>query len=223
MHFQAIACDYDGTLAHDGRVAPETLEAIQRARASGRKVILITGRELDDLGTVFSQLGAFDLVVAENGALLYDPATRSEHPLCPAPPGDFAIRLRERGVPVSRGRRIIASERPHDATILDLIRELHLDMRIAYNRESVMVLPAGIDKGTGLAAALAELGLRANSVVGFGDAENDQPFLRLCGFAVAVANAIPAIKEDADLVSTRAEGAGVVEVIDRILATDSLP
>jgi HAD superfamily hydrolase (TIGR01484 family) len=64
MRYIALACDYDGTLAHDGRVSAATIAALERVRASGRKLLLVTGRQLDDLGTVFDRLDLFDRVVA---------------------------------------------------------------------------------------------------------------------------------------------------------------
>ena len=83
-----------------------------------------------------------------------------------------------------------------------------------------MVLPPQVNKATGLAAALDELKLSAHNTVGVGDAENDHAFLAACECAVAVANALPALKERADLVTRRDHGAGVVELIDRLLADD---
>ena len=76
MRYLALACDYDGTIALDGVVDAPTLAALERLRASGRKLLLVTGRELDDLCRVFPHITLFDLVVAENGALVYWPATR---------------------------------------------------------------------------------------------------------------------------------------------------
>ena len=61
--FKAIASDYDSTLAHDGRVAPEVIELLRHARAAGLKLILVTGRTLNDLQRVFSELSVFDGVV----------------------------------------------------------------------------------------------------------------------------------------------------------------
>ena len=78
MRYLALACDYDGTIAHDGRVAETTIDAFVRLRNSGRKLILVTGRELDDLVSIFSRLDLFDRVVAENGALIYTPSTKEE-------------------------------------------------------------------------------------------------------------------------------------------------
>jgi HAD superfamily hydrolase (TIGR01484 family) len=88
MRYHALACDYDGTLAHHGRVADETVAALQRLADSGRQLILVTGREVDDLLEAFPQVELFRLVVAENGALLYRPAGRPDgHPARRAPAG----------------------------------------------------------------------------------------------------------------------------------------
>lgn len=53
MRYLALACDYDGTLAADGHVQEETVAALERLLASGRKLILVTGRQLEDLLSVF--------------------------------------------------------------------------------------------------------------------------------------------------------------------------
>jgi hypothetical protein len=83
-----------------------------------------------------------------------------------------------------------------------------------------MVLPPGINKATGLLAALRELDLSPHNVVAVGDAENDHAFLRACGCAAAVANALPAIKEAADVQLVGDHGAGVIELIDRLIHMD---
>jgi len=86
MYIICLATDYDGTLAHNGVVDPSTVEALIDFKRSGRKLVLVTGRELPDLSRCLSRLDLFDRVVAENGALLYNPATRKEQPLAPEPP-----------------------------------------------------------------------------------------------------------------------------------------
>jgi hydroxymethylpyrimidine pyrophosphatase-like HAD family hydrolase len=220
MRYAALACDYDGTLAHDGTVADETVVALERLRGSGRKLILVTGRQLDDLMRVFARLDLFDRAVVENGALLYRPATREERRLAEPPPPAFVDGLRARGVPLSVGRVIVATVSPHDVAALDVIRDLGLDLQVILNKGSVMVLPSGTDKATGLAVALEELGLSARNVVAVGDAENDQTLLAMCGCAVAVANALPMLKERADLVTAGARGAGIVELVHAMIAND---
>src|SRR5687767_8242184 len=98
MRYHVLACDYDDTLATRGKVDEHTVKTLERVSRSGRKLLLVTGRELDDLLTVFPHADLFDLVVAENGGLLYDPGQRTREPLADAPPAEFVERLRERGV-----------------------------------------------------------------------------------------------------------------------------
>ena len=221
MYFVALATDYDGTLAEDGKVSSSTIEALRSLRQSGRKLLLVTGRELPNLQRVFPEIELFDLVVAENGALLYEPATKTETALGAAPPAAFLDWLKNHRVsPLSIGRSIVATWEPNEKIVLQAIRELGLELQIIFNKGAVMVLPSGVNKASGLAAALERLQLSPLNVVGIGDAENDHAFLRACGCAVAVANALPMVKEDAEIVTTAARGAGVAELIRQVIASD---
>ncbi len=221
MRFKAIATDYDGTLAEDGKVRPEVLMELERAKKRGRKLVLVTGRELEDLMRTFPPIDVFDQVVAENGALLYTPSPPRECPLAKPPPASFARTLAERGVsPISCGRIIVATWQPHEATVLSVIREQGLELEVIFNKGAVMVLPSGVNKATGLARALAALDIPAEATIGIGDAENDHSLLAACGLGAAVANAVPALKERADLVMVKPRGEGVIELIDQLLATD---
>ena len=221
MRYLALACDYDGTLATDGSVARETVAALEQLLASGRKLLLVTGRELPDLQRVFPHLRLFDLVVAENGALLYRPRSGEEHPLCKEPSPEFVERLKLHNLqPLSAGRCIVATCQPHESLVLETIRELGLQLRVTFNKGSVMVLPPGVNKGTGLKAALRELGISTHNVVGIGDAENDHSFLSACECSVAVANALEELKQRADVVTRGRNGRGVREVITELINSD---
>jgi hydroxymethylpyrimidine pyrophosphatase-like HAD family hydrolase len=221
MHYLALAVDYDGTIAHDGTVDDATQQALRRLRAGARRLLLVTGRELPDLQRVMPALDLFDLVVAENGALLFDPATGEATPLAQPPPEPFVARLREMGIaPLSVGTSIVATWEPNETAVLEVIREQGLDLQITFNKGAVMVLPGGVTKASGLLAALEMLELSPLNCVGIGDAENDLAFLDACGLAVAVENALPSVKSRVALVTNGARGAGVAELIDRILASD---
>lgn len=220
MHFLALATDYDGTLAHDGVVDESTLAAVRRLRASGRKVLLVTGRHLPDLCRIFPELNLFDRVIVENGGVLYRPDTREEKLLCEPPDQRFLAALRERNVPFDAGRAVVATWRPHDAAVLAAIRDLGLDLQVIFNKESVMVLPSGVNKGTALKTALDDLSLSPHNVVSVGDAENDLPFLRASECSAAVHNALPSLKERADIVLEKPRGAGVTELIEHLLRDD---
>ena len=170
---------------------------------------------------VFPRVDLFDRVVAENGAVLYRPSDRTERTLAEPPPPAFVTALQERNVvPLGVGRVIVATWEPQETAVLDTIRQLGLELQVIFNKGAVMVLPSGVNKATGLDAALAELCLSRHNTVGVGDAENDHAFLTRCECAVAVANALPALKERADLVTAGERGAGVSELIDRMLESD---
>jgi HAD superfamily hydrolase (TIGR01484 family) len=218
LSWAALASDYDGTLANSGRVSPATLEALAQVRRSGRKLLLVTGRELKDLFDVFPPITIFDCVVAENGAVLYDPASGKRRMLAHQPPRKLVEALRARRMkPLSVGHAIVATTREHQRVVSKIIRELELPLQVILNKRSLMVLPPGVNKASGLRAALDELNLAAEDTVGVGDAENDEDFLAVCGYSAAVANALPKLKRKVDFVTSAGHGEGVVELIHHLL------
>jgi HAD superfamily hydrolase (TIGR01484 family) len=218
VRWTALTCDYDGTLAEHGHVRPATVAALRRMRRSRRKLLLVTGRELDELFGVFPRLDLFDRVVAENGAVIYDPAGRNLRLLASSPPQELVDALRARRVkPLSIGRAIVATERGQRTLVSQVIDELGLRLDVILNKRSLMVLPHGVNKATGLTGALHEIGVAFADTVGIGDAENDADFLALCGCSVAVANALPALKRKVTLVTSRSHGEGVVELVNHLL------
>ena len=221
MRYLALCCDYDGTLAHHGQLDDPTIAALLRLKQSGRKLLMVTGRELDELKTVCPRLDLFDRVVAENGALLYRPATDEEKKLAERPPDAFIAALKAKGIErISAGRVIVATWEPHETTVLETIRDMGLELHVIFNKGAVMILPSGVNKATGLRAALEELRLKELSAIGVGDAENDHAFLSICGCGVAVSNALDSLKEHADIVTKADHGAGVAELIDELIADD---
>ncbi|MFL6617157.1 MAG: HAD family hydrolase, partial [Povalibacter sp.] len=121
---------------------------------------------------------------------------------------------------LSVGRRIVATWEPYEHIVLQTIHDLGLELQVIFNKGAVMILPTGINKATGLTAALDELDLVASSAVGVGDAENDHAFLSLCGCSAAVANALPALKAEAEIILSRDHGGGVTELIDELIDND---
>lgn len=221
MNVHVFACDYDGTIADGGPCSPDIAQALARVRDSGRKVLLVTGRMLPDLRSVCPDVDRmFDAVVAENGALLYFPDTREARTLGDPPESALVEELRRRGVPFDLGSSIIATTEPYADAALAAIRETGVERTLVFNKGALMLLAGGVTKGTGLDAALTVLALSAHNMVGIGDAENDHAFLAMSECAVAVADAVPALRERADYV-TRAPGArGVIEFIDEHVIND---
>ena len=220
--YVALATDYDGTIAQHGDVEPRTHDALRRWKESGRKLILVTGRELPDLLRVCQIIPLFDRVVAENGALVYEPGTERKSVLAPAAPEKFVDALRSQGVtPLSVGEVIVATAENYRGVVLATIEQLGIKWKVVLNKGAVMAVPVNIDKAVGLKVALEELNVAAADVVGVGDAENDYVFLAMCGYSAAVCNALPELKKQVHFVAQQTHGAGVEELIEKLLEREA--
>lgn len=213
-----LATDFDGTIAQNSRVEQSTKDAFKRLRDSGRKLVLCTGRELEDFLKVFPEIQYFDQMVMENGALLYDPQKQEETLLCQPPDQKLVNSLCERGIwPLSIGKAVIAGIRSDDNALDEELLKSEANVHVIFNKESFMILPAEVDKGFGIRAALQRLGISPQRAVGVGDAENDVALLKSCGVSAAVSNAIPELKAIARIVLERDHGRGVEDLIDRMI------
>ncbi|HWK03216.1 MAG TPA: HAD hydrolase family protein [Puia sp.] len=221
MRYQILATDYDGTLADQGQVGEYVIEKLRQLQATGRMAVLVTGREMKDLILVFPAYKIFHYIVAENGALIHETATGKEQLLGPPPDPRFVKALEDKGVhPMSVGRVIVATWEPYEQIVLDTIKTSGVERQVIFNKGAVMILPSGINKATGLQALLHSLHLSLHNTVGIGDAENDSALLQASECAVAVSNALPALKAMADWVTVAAHGQGVIELIDGLIAND---
>ena len=219
--YLALATDYDGTIAQHGDVTESTHAALVRWKEAGRKLIMVTGREIPDLQKVCHFTKLFDCIVGENGALLYWPAKGEKKVLVAPPPHEFVECLREQGVsPLSFGEVIVATQENYKGVVLETIEDLGLKLRVILNKGALMVLPASVDKATGLTEAANAMGLAPVDIAGVGDAENDQVFLTLCGYSAAVANALGFLKKQVHYVTKATHGAGVEELIDKLLSNN---
>ncbi|HEU5324083.1 MAG TPA: HAD hydrolase family protein, partial [Methylomirabilota bacterium] len=181
----------------------------------------VTGRTLPDLRAVCPEVDAmFDAIVAENGALVYFPDDREIRTLGAAPEPALVEALRRHEVPFALGASIIGTREPFAEAALAAIRVTGVERTLVFNKGSLMLLPGGVTKGTGLEAALAALDLSPHNMAGIGDAENDHAFLAVSECAVAVADAVPALRERADYVTRAPAGAGVVEFVEEHLLRD---
>ncbi len=223
MRFSAFATDYDGTIATHGQVPAAVMDALGRLKQSGWKLLLVTGRETDDIVQTFREMSVFDRVVSENGAVIYRPLDGSERLLAERPAENFVAALRRRRVwPLGVGRVVIGTARDQTAKVQRAMEEAGADARIIFNKRSVMVLPRGVDKTTGLLAALDELGLSTDGLIAVGDGENDIPMLEMAARGVAVAGAMKAVKQAADAILQSDAGNGVIELIEKLLLAEEM-
>lgn len=216
-NIRMLACDYDGTLAEHGKMNSVTEQALRDVKQAGLLLGLVTGRLLDDLLRVCPQVPLFDIVIAENGAVLYQPSNGETIDLGPSPSAEFCAALDQRGVNFATGRVLVNTLRPYGDAVREAIQTCNCDLEMIFNNEALMILPRGVDKASGLQAGVERLDMTADAVVAVGDAENDVAFLRAAGLAVAVANAIDELKREADIVTEGVAGDGVVEFVEKHL------
>src|SRR5690349_6824269 len=138
MKLAALAVDYDGTIAVDGVFHPDVRRAVAEARQRGIAVLVVTGRRLADLRTAAGDLSCFDVVVAENGAVLDFPASGRHVVLGHAPGRAFTDELERRGVGLTVGETVVESDARSAPVALDVLRQLEQPLILAFNRGRLM-------------------------------------------------------------------------------------
>jgi hydroxymethylpyrimidine pyrophosphatase-like HAD family hydrolase len=221
MRFRLLACDYDRTIATDGAVGETVRNALASVRDSGRRLLLITGRTEAELLQVFQDLELFDRIVIENGGVLRDPATGGDRLMCDPLPGLLLSELRRRGVrPLVVGQSMVSTAASNEAAVRAALAGIRMERNLVLNRDSVMVMPPGCSKATGLETAAAELGVSLAETVAVGDGENDLAFLDVAGVSVAVENAVEPLKQRADIVLRRPGADGIADLCESLAQRD---
>ncbi|MDG6989225.1 MAG: HAD family phosphatase [Nitrososphaerota archaeon] len=207
-----LALDFDGTIYPGDRpVSPALLRLFASVKKSGVNLVLVTGRSLAELmGLV--DLSLFDAVVAENGAILMVGGKETDL----SPPGWHAVRrkLLER---LGGGKEevIISLAREEEGSVK---RWLGRGFEVEFNKDRLMVIPPGVDKGTGLSRAIEALAARGKPLMCIGDGENDVAMFRIADLRVAVKNSPDVLAREADYVARKSDGAGASEAIKRFIS-----
>jgi len=214
MDRRVMAFDFDGTIAVEGKVPAELETALEQCRASGHALFLVTGRRFETVS-----LGAlaelFTGIVWENGAVLAHRASGELYlPFGQLHPG-LVKALSDAGIPFERGLAIAATWCPHEQAVWQVLGAHGGEASVEYNKGAVMIVPPGTSKGTGLERLMALCGFSARNLAAFGDAENDLSMLNLAEVAVAVEDAVPAVRDMADVVAKGPGPAGVLDVLRR--------
>jgi hydroxymethylpyrimidine pyrophosphatase-like HAD family hydrolase len=214
MYRRIFAFDFDGTLAENGAVPQAVQKALEHLHSAGCALFLVTGR-LTNSVVLGSLADIFTGIVWENGAVLVHTATGEIY----LPYGQvdplLVIALEKAGVPLEHGRAIVSTWNPHDQTVWQEVNRWAGEAAVVHNKGAVMILPPGASKGTGLRGLLHICGLSSHNLVSFGDAENDLSLFELSELAVAVADAVPALRAVADVVAGQPGPAGVSEVLSQ--------
>ncbi len=225
--FAALATDYDGTIAEGGVVATETAACLMQVKASGRRLILVSGRTQDCFDgkgpspLCFSGISLFDVVVAEDGATMYFPSSGKAVLLAPPVRTEMRSRLASSGIePLWIGACMISTTSQNAARLEAILGSGPVRYRPENNRSWVMFNPAGVSKASGLRAALRSIGVSPSRTVGMGDSYNDIPFLRLCGISFAVGDADQPVRQIASCTTSLPGPAGARQVLQALINND---
>jgi hypothetical protein len=216
MKLSAIALDYDGTIAVNGQLDPSVRSAIGDVRDRGIPVLLVTGRRLDDLRRAAGDLACFDVIVAENGAVVDFPQRGRHVVLGHAPPPAFLAELGRRGIACDVGEALVEADATTSSALIETIHALQMPLVLTFNRGRVMALPQAIGKSTGLRHALTTLRLSLHNAIAIGDAENDYDLLDACEVGVAVEWGSTALQAAADEVIRGSGPAAVADYLRQI-------
>ena len=213
MYRRVLAFDFDGTLAQDGAIPLALQAALGQLHTDGYALFVVTGRRFGeaDLGLLEGMLSG---IVWECGAVLHHiPANEVYLPF-----GQVDRRLvqaiGDAGIPLQAGRAIVTTRRCHGQAVWQVLNEWGGDAAIVHNRDQVRVIPPGAAKGAGLERLLSLCGFSPRNLVSFGDGEGDLSLLQLGEAGVAVADAVPPLREVAGLVTGEPGPSGVLRVLE---------
>jgi hydroxymethylpyrimidine pyrophosphatase-like HAD family hydrolase len=178
----------------------------------GLTALLVSGRPYEELVRLAHEIGEWDGLVAEDGAVVEAPL--GHRPLIRGRSTAATVRRRLRGVYglTPELGRVIASVPRSQRRLLQRTLE-GLPVVVQANIDRLMVVPAGLNKASGVRVALRRLGLPRTEYAAIGDAENDLELLRGAALSGAVANAIPRVRAVVDYVCRAPFDRGVLEFV----------
>ena len=135
------------------------------------------------------------------------------------PVPDLKQKIQEDGLPLEKLQMFFRPEHMDErARQLELVPQLFPELIASSSlRNNIEINSARAGKGNALRALCEKLDLDTSESVAFGDGLNDADMLRAAGRGCAMQNAVPAVKEAADLIVETNNDAGVGKEIFRLL------
>lgn len=245
--YKAIFLDIDRTIIATAGSLPSAKlrQSITKVKKSGRYVCLATARQFSKTRHIASFLGLDDpcvvsggaqIVSAKNGEFIKEyPIDRQKLGKILALLKDFkeSIWIQDNEIEYDLNKKyqpdkpmVIGIDKV-DSETADLI--IHKVSEVAgiiafrtsrYDSNQLVdinITMANATKQHGILKILELLNLKSDNIIGVGDSYNDFPLLMASGLKVAMADAVPELKEIADFVCPTVEEDGVVEVIEKFL------
>lgn len=210
MNYKLLVLDLDGTLTNSKKeITPFTRETLLQAQEKGLHLVLASGRPTYGIVPLAEELnmkqyGGF--ILSYNGKYIL-----SEHPenkyvqyesfltkMKIKATDDF---LRDLHQPADKC--LVVGEPEMLVSLEEKLRQ-ELGKRINVYRSEAFYLelvPKGIDKAASLSRLLERTRIKQEEVIAIGDGFNDVSMIRFAGLGVAMANAQPPVKANADRIT----------------------
>lgn len=220
---KAIAVDIDGTLTGaDRRMNLEAIKILRKSESEGIKVIIASGNVLPIARALSTWLGASGPVIAENGGIVFY-KNETRYLTTQEEPGRAFKMLKAKfsvkGIPTNKWRETEIALDP--TTDVEKIREVlsqeGYDLHVGTTGFAVHINNPGVNKYEALKLACELIEITPQDVMAFGDYENDLEMIKGCGLGVAVANALPPVKQVAKYVTKNPDGLGIVEAVEKFI------
>jgi len=222
-----LAVDVAGTLTDDRRlIYPEVIYALRKLEKAEIPVSIVTGNSFMAAYKIAQYFGLSGPIIAESGAVVYDPVLKKRILVGDPELGRKAVNLivKELGLTPSflnRYRDVdfifekngdIGAER-----IRKICKEHNLEIRVSDSKFLIHVCDKKVNKGTGLIEACKLRGIPLSQVAAIGDSWIDLEMLKVVGLPIAVFNSPEELKQVAKIVTKKPDGEGVIEVIEEYL------
>lgn len=221
MNPRIFAFDFDGTIAEEGQVPIEIIKIFRRAYSQTHALFLVTGR-LFRQADIEGILPFLTGIVWENGAVLeHLPSQQVTLPFGTLPE-PLVKDLEQTGIEMLTGMAIAATWAQHESLVKQVSDQHHYFPTLDWNKMALMILPTGANKGSGLKRLLEQCDLSSETLMAFGDGENDHSLLAIAETAVAVQDAVPSLQERAHVISKNPGPLGVVEILQDLLGEEGV-
>jgi phosphoglycolate phosphatase (TIGR01487 family) len=222
---RAVVTDVDGTLTdRRRRINTAAIEAIRTLVDAGITVVFASGNTVCFMDSLSKMIGTDGTIIGENGGVYRRGFSGPLHIA-----GDRKVCLEafevlrdyfsRKGVELElysaqyRFADVAFARNVDPAEAQAVVQEQALPVRVLDTGFAIHLQPPGVSKGAAMRELAIEMGLSTSEIIAVGDSENDIEMLAAAGVGVAVANANPATRMAADLVTTKPHGEGFVEAV----------
>jgi phosphoglycolate phosphatase len=233
MMIRAIACDVDQTLTNrDLLLDLDAVRVVRSLYQGGVPVILVTSHDYPTAGWLSMFLGTCGVIAAENGSVIYDARAYGPVYVLGEP---YRVRSALSILKESLGERVRVDTsccRMCDTLIganfsLEegnaILRERGLQARLVESGLGYHLCDIDTNRGKGMQAAAARLGLLPEEVAVIASHANELDMFPLAGRTIALANAPYAMRRQADCSSHGEYGQGFIEAVQHLQSLTLLP